>query len=759
MTMALHPWWAGFGELIGAADKLSSAIARNFCAWASRADCPGITVTELRRNQDDGYEAVLLNVEVERPQDLAHPIRATEPVAVLFPVSGGQPRILAVREDFPDTPHQNWTPQGAPCSLCVDDRPWIEARLSYTPADLARRIQLWLAKAARGELHDAAQPPEPLFFKSPLTFVIPSETLAEGEPAELIGFIPPDNPAMVIARPAAKAGAGGEPGRFVVLPFQVQPQSMARLRHAPGTLAALAQECAAGGIDLLETIRASMIDWAGLKDDNLRRLSARLAIIVAFPVKGPGDGLHHDLRGFVTLDTAGEVGTALGVIAPNDSGTGAKRGYIKLIGAKPTSKGEGVQIEPIEVHFAFDRGIGAAVAGNVPDRRRAVLVGAGAIGSQLSLALAREGALSWSVIDQDILLPHNFARHGLFPWDTGAPKAVALARQLSLLTGESVYAARADITNPPAALKADIDARLAEADVIVDASASVAVARHLSDLAVKARRFSLFFNPAGTAVVLLAEASDRKVTLRDLEAQYHRLHLSDPGLANHLKVGGPGLRYSGSCRSATNRIPANRASLLSAIAARGISAGLKNDGAAIQIWTVSDDGEVKLIRRDAAPVTRHDLGEWRISYDDELLQALSRYRAEQLPNETGGVLLGITDTSQRSIHVAHVMRAPEDSRGSVAGFERGVVGLGDAVAQAAEASMHQLRYVGEWHSHPRGSSPMPSRIDLGQIAWLSAELQNEGLPALMAIAADHGAFAFVFVDSADDPVERRRAQA
>ena len=62
-----------------------------------------------------------------------------------------------------------------------------------------------------------------------------------------------------------------------------------------------------------------------------------------------------------------------------------------------------------------------------------------------------------------------------------------------------------------------------------------------------------------------------------------------------------------------------------------------------------------------------------------------------------------------------------------------------------ETSLHQLSYVGEWHSHPRRSSPLPSTIDLAQIIWLGKELEHEGLPGLMAIAADDGAFAFVLI--------------
>jgi hypothetical protein len=56
-----------------------------------------------------------------------------------------------------------------------------------------------------------------------------------------------------------------------------------------------------------------------------------------------------------------------------------------------------------------------------------------------------------------------------------------------------------------------------------------------------------------------------------------------------------------------------------------------------------------------------------VSYDAGVLQTLREYRARRLPNETGGVLLGIVDMSRRSIHVAHAMPQPEDSRGSLTG--------------------------------------------------------------------------------------------
>lgn len=721
---------------------------------------PGATLVALRQCDKTGYAAVQFDVDVERPQDLAHPIKATEPVAALFPFDGGMPGVMALREDFPDTPHQNWTPPDSPVSMCIDDRPWAEAKLTSTAADLVRRVQLWLAKAARGELHDPAQTPEPMFFPSPLALVLPAQALAASvEPVELVGFVRSDNPRLVLTRPASEI-AKGKPIQpaFTVVAFQLPPQCMTRLQHAPVTLAALAAQMQCCGIDLIGDLKARLKTWAGLERENVRRLASRLAIVIAFPVT-TGHRTATDLRAFITDDIAGDVGVALGVLYRNESRVGAKEAYVAAIGAE-TPSGKALPINPAQVHFVFDRTLAAAVAGRgAPDRRRAVLVGAGALGSQIGIDLAREGAFSWSVVDQDFLLPHNLARHALFSGDVGAPKAAALARQMSSLLNEPVAALCCDVIAPDGGAKEQLATCFAEADVIIDASASVAVSRHISDLAdTKARRVCAFFNPAGTAAVLLVESADRAVTLRDLEAQYHRLVLTEPLLVNHLQTEREGVRYSGSCRALTNRIPATKAALLSALAARGIADGLAGDGASIRVWNVSDDGEVRLVKRDGASVHHLDLGAWRITYDSGLLAGLSRLRESRLPDETGGVLLGIADMSRKSIHVAHAMQPPEDSRGTPTGFERGIVGLLAEVNRAAEASMHQLRYVGEWHSHPRRSSPLPSGVDIRQLAWLGSELENERLPALIAIAADDGAFAFVLAATrtANGPADERR---
>jgi hypothetical protein len=561
----LHPWWAGFGVEVGP-EQLTPEPAKALASFLAEGPAPGARLVSLR--QDDEYAAVHFETDVERPQDLAHPIRATEPIAIFFPFKGGQPRVFALRPDFPDVEHQNLGPSDSPRSLCIDDRPWAEARLTSTSFDLIRRTQLWLAKAARGELHDPSQPLEPLFFPASTVMIIPPDALTEksDKPVELIGIMRPDNKNVILTYRAERIDpeARNLPG-FIVLTFQAQSQSTAaRMRIAPRTLDELDGELKNGGVEIMPVIRERLKEWAGLTADKLRRLDCRLAIVVGFPTRSADGREGHDMRAFICVQPSGELGVSLGVLAKN---VGGQKGYSRLLSPQDGAAGLASAVEMAQVHLSFTRELAAAVAGGQPDRRKVVLVGAGAIGSQVAVDLAREGKFGWSVVDQDYLFPHNFARHALFPADVAAPKAPALAQQLSDLLQERCQPIICDVLNP-GEVKQALDAAFAQAEIILDASASVAVSRHLSDMGASGRRLCFFFNPAGTDAVLLIEDKARSITLRDLEAQYHRFLQSDPGLKGHLAASGDGLRYSGSCRTLTNRIPATRAALLSAAVAR-----------------------------------------------------------------------------------------------------------------------------------------------------------------------------------------------
>ena len=212
----------------------------------------GVNFTGLRRSESSGCIGVSLEIEVERPQDLVYPIRAIEPIAVIFPLDGRQPVVLSLRRDFPDTPHQNWVPIGMPSALCIDDRPWEEAKLTTTGFEILRRIQIWLSKAAHGKLHDTSQPPEPFFFNTMSKIVLPPNAFdVSTDTIELTGYIRKDNPDLILT---SMKELPDYPNTFSVIKLQANPGDISHIRHVPCTLEALALELDKCGISLFEVL-------------------------------------------------------------------------------------------------------------------------------------------------------------------------------------------------------------------------------------------------------------------------------------------------------------------------------------------------------------------------------------------------------------------------------------------------------------------------------------------------------------------------
>lgn len=735
-----HPWLEALSETVDPGRlKLPGSTAALDLLKSGRE--PAVELIETRRTQDEQYEVLVVKVRVDRPQDCAADIRRHETIALVFRAKDVPPSILALREDFPNTPHQFGVPQGWPASLCVDDRPWQEAKLSWSPADLIFRVRTWLERAARGDLVDVGQPVEPLFARSPFALVVPPNCFSNSsQPIELSAYAHETSigePHVVVAVPADEAP--NRRAKLVVLALQGTPLEMGRLRHLPQNLAELSSALSDIDIDLMAVLKSWFTKWAGSSAQARERLGSHLTIVVAFDIVRPDtkERIGTDRRAFFIAPMIGNAGSALGWLASPD-GSGA---FVPLLG-KPSGGselGKDIPVQPLDLYTAFHRQLAAEISGRTtPDDRQIVMVGAGSLGSQLATTLVREGAYKWTILDHDSLLPHNLARHALPATAVGQLKAPALARHLQTIVHDATVAEGllVDVLGDKLASEA-VMSKMAAADLILDASASVAVSRHLSDLqGVKSRRFSVFFNPAGTALVILAEDNSRTVNLRDLEAQYYRLLLNKRELTGHLEAP-EGIRYSGSCRSLTNRIPQHRASMLSAIAAGAVADFLDDPNAQIVIWTMGAGESVNRIAENGEkPAHQKSIGGWTVIVDAGLVQKVRKIRAAELPNETGGLLAGVVDRVDKSIRLVDALPAPADSKSNPSGFERGIHGTSENIEDIYSSTMGQVRYVGEWHSHPKDASANPSQTDVGQMCWLSTELVGESCPAVVLIVGE-----------------------
>lgn len=295
----------------------------------------------------------------------------------------------------------------------------------------------------------------------------------------------------------------------------------------------------------------------------------------------------------------------------------------------------------------------------------------------------------------------------------------------------------ADVLSPKDAADTLRDKYLA-AELILDIAASVPVARHLAlDVESPARRMSVFLNPSGTDLVVLAEDSGRTTPLDVLEAQYYRAAASHPALLGHLGVAPGRLRYGRTYRDVTTTMPTHLVGMHAAIAAQGVRNALASDDASIRVWRC-DPQCLSVMPTEIPPAAaeRQRLGDWTLVIDAEVRTRLAKLREDKLPNETGGVLIGAYDLSRRIVYVVDTVPSPPDSAEWPTLYVRGSEGLLDQIGEITSRSGGQLEYVGEWHSHPAGCPPLPSADDLTVFTWLTEHMDHAGLPALMAIVAD-----------------------
>jgi proteasome lid subunit RPN8/RPN11 len=77
-----------------------------------------------------------------------------------------------------------------------------------------------------------------------------------------------------------------------------------------------------------------------------------------------------------------------------------------------------------------------------------------------------------------------------------------------------------------------------------------------------------------------------------------------------------------------------------------------------------------------------------------------------------------------------------DSEEYPVSYKRGIKGLDQKLEAISIQTADNLRYVGEWHSHPKGCSTRPSEDDKTNFEWIRKILKNEDLPPLSLIIGD-----------------------
>ena len=686
-------------------------------------------------------EAIVLDVDVEVSQYPIYDIRQQERLAVLF-LAGDKahPEVLALRKDFPNVPHLYMRAPGYPPSLCLYIEPFEEVRLHWRAPAFVECIRQWLALTACGQLHPDDQPLEPLLFDAVEELILPEDVVVRdsaGAPEWLsIRSVPRECGLSTLIAERLDMTKPQEESGWVALVVSCPPQTHGVIRALPRTLEDLHNFVATSGLNLLNHLRAEMKGWMQRSAEEFERgLDARLILVLQLPKIRAANGDEVETvenRAFAVPTTIREIGADIGVWDLVEGKTGL------LLGYDETRTGDATVLVPLNPRPAFTYSLAATVNGfESPIHVSTAAIGVGALGSQVVCNLVRAGFGQWTLIDDDVLLPHNLGRHSLYGFAVGRPKATALAEVLAG-TIEGAQVAQGLVANvlQPEESTEQVQLALSGAQVILDMSASVPVARYLShDLSADGRRMSLFLNPSGTALTLLAEDAMRQMPLVMLEMQLYRAIISNPDLGGLLDAGGR-LRTGQACRDVSVQIPQDLVALHASIGSRAVRDAVRSDCAQITTWRVDDGYEVRSITIDPAQPSKEIVGGWTIHTDALLREKLFNLRKQRLPKETGGVLIGAYDMHRNNIYIVDAISSPPDSMELQTAYVRGTQGLSEEVQKVRVATAGMLHYLGEWHSHPDGSSLAPSRDDRKLLAWLQEVAEGDGTPTIMAIVGD-----------------------
>ena len=738
------------GEVV-AADDLTISRAKDFATAVETAEFA--YPVECRRTTS-GSEIIVFDADVEVSQKPVHDIRYLERIAVIFDGSDAtMPEILALRCDFPSVPHINLGSREFPRSLCITEQAYSEWKLHSTGVTFVEEIRQWLISTAKGTLHAEDQRLEPLLLGSEEFLVIPHDLFSKSVDSEPLFLSIEDSGIERKTYIAKRPKDVNEDSNFlgyVAFSFLIEPQTHGVIRRAPETLFELHKFLENSNADLLSELRNNLKAWKE-KNTNKELLERRLALIIGMPKKRDEGSVPEtiEFRAFLTFETIMEVGIEIGLWDKSDGDIGY------LISIDKNKVGKQIQIGMLNPVSSLSRR-NAAQFNNLPSQssKKIAAVGLGALGSQIFINLVRAGYGEWTLIDKDFMLPHNLARHALPGIFIGGAKSHWMAEFANCTIDGAPIANSivADVLNPPESPETldQLKEAFNTADIILDVSASISVARYLvHDVDSPARRISLFLNPAGTDVTILAEDLERNTTLDSLEMQYYRHLINENCLEGHLKGNHGRIPYATSCRDVSSTIPQDFVALQAAICSRTIHQITSDEQAFMSIWRIDED-QIS-VQRYSFPVKnsiKYQIGEWTLCMDGGFLDKVHKARSKKLPNETGGVLVGMYDVQRKIVYVIDCLPSPPDSEEWPTLYIRGCQDLSSQVEKIGWLTENQVKYIGEWHSHPVGCGVSPSQADRQVFDWLSDHMKTDGLPPLMLIVGDPGRYAF-YLDQID----------
>jgi len=389
------------------------------------------------------------------------------------------------------------------------------------------------------------------------------------------------------------------------------------------------------------------------------------------------------------------------------------------------------------------------------------LIGCGSVGSKIAMHMARAGRSPDRVVDRSNMLPHNYARHAVYPNSSVAKlgivdaKASLLRSALSDLGGK-VKAHDLDIVTHVLKTKSVGQIVSDGCFAIVNTTGSATVREVLGSAPLTGQRppvVEACVLGTGAAGLMTVEGSGANPSTTDLICEaYLEIHRRSVIAEQVFKTEATEVAVGQGCSALTMPLRDSRLSLFSAAFSERFhrlqEQGLPTDGGLVLLGSIGADGLSQSWSETnvgARIVVKRGSSEIRISPD--VHQTIVEEVARKPNSETGGIIYGRYCDVTGNFHVVGTLPAPPDSKFSAEEFVLGTHGLKPLLRDLVDGTGGALYPLGTWHNHlvPSGPSPKDMRT-----AGLLSGFQY--FPLLMLIHTPTG-YTHLAIETLSDVIE------
>ncbi len=684
-------------------------LARTQSIYLAALCHPRATDVSCRINSK-GDEIILMRlVGLEVPDEPVFDIREEEDVAVICHKEDVTiPEVYALRDDFPvELPHSNARPFAHPVSLCVSDVTFADIRPQFNAYDFIGSIRRWFSLNSINQLHEEDRPLEVFF--------------AAHEVCCLLNTPDDANPYISYVKKTKDSSTlefveKGKASHYLIW-LPTQKTFASNFARIPQTIGDIRNIKSTPNLTLTESLLLTLTRTVAGKSN------LPLAVLVFITQQSKNNKKKsHNLFLIKTLCTPREI-------------------VAKKVKLSEQAFDEWFYNQPLEVVLMLGMVTRHenAVNNGVSDAfNKVTVVGTGTLGSAVIDHFIREGCSEEvAIVDYDILFPHNLSRHTLTTDKVMTSKVRSIKDTYRGIFYQKLTAVEGNIFT----LTSNDKERLFKGtQLVMDLSTSIAVERMLARDDSDYRRCTSFLNPKGDEIVLLMEDIDRTNSLDLLEMDYYRNLIVDDRFSHHLEQTEKVRTNSFSCRSESMILNYENVRVLSAIVSRQIRKYYAQGQSCLNVWHIdSENGTVSSLPMAITEYHKKEIGDVQVYVSkavEEEIQAMALASPEK---ETGGCLFGSYDRDNKSIYVYYMVEAPGDSIQTPVSFVRGFKGLTDEYERITTLTYHQVRYLGEWHSHP-GMPNTPSGTDKRQFDELWTEQQSQDLPFVQMIHGNNGLY-------------------